>query len=87
MIARIVGMETAGSLVLQTLVGDAVRPVLDAVARLRMEVFRDWPYLYEGEAAYHWPWWQQVLGTSWLWLLLAGYALLWSTARRSRRRA
>lgn len=52
MIARIVGMETAGSLVLQTLVGDAVRPVLDAVARLRMEVFRDWPYLYEGEAAY-----------------------------------
>ncbi|HEX2082701.1 MAG TPA: GNAT family N-acetyltransferase, partial [Xanthomonadaceae bacterium] len=32
--------------------GAAVRPHLDAVARLRMAVFRDWPYLYEGDMDY-----------------------------------
>ena len=25
---------------------------LDEVARLRIEVFREWPYLYDGDAAY-----------------------------------
>ncbi|KAF1710418.1 GNAT family N-acetyltransferase [Pseudoxanthomonas kalamensis DSM 18571] len=32
--------------------GEAIAPHLDDVARLRMEVFRDWPYLYDGDMAY-----------------------------------
>lgn len=32
--------------------GPDVEPWLDDVARLRIAVFRDWPYLYEGDAAY-----------------------------------
>ncbi|MDH5824131.1 GNAT family N-acetyltransferase [Luteimonas sp. RD2P54] len=32
--------------------GAALRPWLDQVARLRIAVFRDWPYLYEGDRAY-----------------------------------
>jgi GNAT superfamily N-acetyltransferase len=31
--------------------GPALRPLLPALADLRMTVFRDWPYLYEGDAA------------------------------------
>jgi len=37
---------------LQTLSGAALLPHLDAVAALRIAVFRDWPYLYAGDAAY-----------------------------------
>ncbi|GAB1408014.1 GNAT family N-acetyltransferase [Thermomonas brevis] len=36
----------------EALTGDAVRAQLDAVAALRIAVFRDWPYLYEGDPAY-----------------------------------
>jgi GNAT superfamily N-acetyltransferase len=32
--------------------GDAIVTWLDAVAALRIEVFRAWPYLYDGDAAY-----------------------------------
>lgn len=32
--------------------GADFRPHLDAVARLRVAVFRDWPYLYEGDSDY-----------------------------------
>lgn len=32
--------------------GAQVAEVLDDLARLRVTVFRDWPYLYEGDAAY-----------------------------------
>ena len=32
--------------------GAGVRPHLDAVAALRIAVFRDWPYLYDGDPAY-----------------------------------
>ena len=32
--------------------GEALLPYLDDVARLRIAVFRDWPYLYEGDMAY-----------------------------------
>lgn len=35
-----------------TCVGAAVTPHLDDLARLRIAVFRDWPYLYEGDLAY-----------------------------------
>lgn len=33
-------------------VGDAISPWLDALARLRIRVFREWPYLYDGDLAY-----------------------------------
>jgi GNAT superfamily N-acetyltransferase len=36
----------------QTYTGAEVAPHLDAVAALRIAVFRDWPYLYDGDAAY-----------------------------------
>src|SRR5690606_24434980 len=32
--------------------GEAVRPYLEEVARLRMQVFADWPYLYAGDMDY-----------------------------------
>ena len=32
--------------------GAGLRPHLDALAALRIEVFREWPYLYDGDAAY-----------------------------------
>lgn len=35
-----------------TCVGPAVAPHLDDLARLRITVFRDWPYLYEGDLGY-----------------------------------
>jgi len=35
-----------------TCVGAAVTPHLDDLARLRIAVFRDWPYLYQGDLAY-----------------------------------
>lgn len=37
---------------IRCLVGSEVRPHLDALAALRIEVFREWPYLYEGSADY-----------------------------------
>ena len=44
------------SLSFRTLTGAAVEDALDDLARLRAKVFRDWPYLYDGdpenEAAY-----------------------------------
>ena len=40
------------SLQFQTLTGAAIDPVFDGLAALRIQVFRDWPYLYEGDAAY-----------------------------------
>jgi GNAT superfamily N-acetyltransferase len=36
---------------LETLTGAAIAPLLPALARLRIAVFRDWPYLYDGDAA------------------------------------
>ena len=36
----------------RVLTGDAVGAVLDDLARLRIAVFREWPYLYEGDPEY-----------------------------------
>ncbi len=36
---------------IETLTGAAIRPHLPALARLRIGVFRDWPYLYDGSEA------------------------------------
>ena len=35
-----------------SLTGDEINPVLPALAKLRIVVFRDWPYLYDGTIAY-----------------------------------
>ena len=40
------------SLRVETLTGSALAAALDDVARLRIAVFRDWPYLYDGDEAY-----------------------------------
>ncbi len=37
---------------IETLIGTALAAALDDVARLRIEVFRAWPYLYDGDLAY-----------------------------------
>lgn len=39
-------------LTLTSLVGSAIAGHIDDLARLRIAVFRDWPYLYDGDAAY-----------------------------------
>lgn len=36
----------------RTFAGEQIAPYLDAVAALRIVVFRDWPYLYDGDRAY-----------------------------------
>ncbi len=36
----------------QTFAGAALHPLLPDLARLRIAVFREWPYLYEGDEAY-----------------------------------
>ncbi len=45
------GADTT-DLSVQVLTGEALDAALDDVARLRIEVFRDYPYLYDGDAAY-----------------------------------
>lgn len=40
------------TLTYQVLRGKAVVQVLDDLARLRIDVFREWPYLYDGDLAY-----------------------------------
>ncbi|GIT93157.1 GNAT family acetyltransferase [Jannaschia pagri] len=37
---------------LEVLRGDAIAPHLTALANLRIAVFRDWPYLYDGDPGY-----------------------------------
>ena len=39
-------------LTFETLSGPALLPLLPDLARLRIAVFRDWPYLYDGDEAY-----------------------------------
>lgn len=39
-------------LAIETLSGEATRPAIADLAALRVEVFREFPYLYEGDAAY-----------------------------------
>ncbi len=36
---------------IQTFTGPSIAGFIPALARLRMQVFRDWPYLYEGDEA------------------------------------
>lgn len=53
-------MPTA-SLTLSTVSGDAIEPYLDDLARLRIAVFRDWPYLYDGDFSYEFEYLQTYL--------------------------
>lgn len=39
-------------LVVKAIIGDAIEPWMPALARLRIRVFREFPYLYEGTEAY-----------------------------------
>ena len=41
-----------GTIAVETLEGEAVRTVISELARLRVQVFRDWPYLYDGDLDY-----------------------------------
>lgn len=43
---------TGSQLRFETLAGDALRAELPALAALRTAVFRDWPYLYDGQEGY-----------------------------------
>ena len=40
------------SLRIERLTGTALETGLSALARLRMAVFREWPYLYDGDLSY-----------------------------------
>jgi GNAT superfamily N-acetyltransferase len=42
-------MQRRMALRFETLTGDALHPWLPALSRLRIAVFRDWPYLYRGD--------------------------------------
>lgn len=41
-----------GAVTTRVLTGDALAAALPDLARLRIEVFRDWPYLYDGDLEY-----------------------------------
>jgi glycerophosphoryl diester phosphodiesterase len=45
-------IETAASWRVVSVVGAAIAPYLQALAELRIRVFREWPYLYDGDLAY-----------------------------------
>lgn len=40
------------SLRFESLTGEAIAPIIEGLAALRIRVFRDWPYLYVGDADY-----------------------------------
>jgi GNAT superfamily N-acetyltransferase len=42
-------MTETGPLRIETYTGERLRPLLGDLARLRTVVFRDWPYLYDGD--------------------------------------
>lgn len=45
-------MTAKSDIRIERLTGSALTEQLDAVARLRLKVFREWPYLYDGDMAY-----------------------------------
>lgn len=44
--------KPASRLIVRPLTGEAIHPAIDDLARLRIEVFRDFPYLYDGSVDY-----------------------------------
>ena len=45
-------MNAPDGIRLETLTGAAIAEVVPDLARLRVEIFRDWPYLYDGDLGY-----------------------------------
>ena len=45
-------MDRPAELRIETRTGDAILPLLADLERLRVRVFRDWPYLYDGDAGH-----------------------------------
>ncbi len=45
-------MNKIMGVIIKTVSGNAIKPYIPDLARLRMDIFRDFPYLYEGSAAY-----------------------------------
>lgn len=45
-------IDSSGSLDIQVVAGNDIVPHLQAIARLRISVFRSYPYLYDGDMAY-----------------------------------
>jgi GNAT superfamily N-acetyltransferase len=43
---------TGAAVAVETLSGAAIRAIVPELARLRVAVFRDWPYLYDGDLDY-----------------------------------
>jgi GNAT superfamily N-acetyltransferase len=52
MLRRWPGILEAMNLRIEVLQGSEVAPLIPELARLRMAVFREWPYLYEGSLEY-----------------------------------
>lgn len=52
------------SIEIQVVSGQELLPYIDAVAQLRMAVFREYPYLYEGSLAYEQRYLQTYINTS-----------------------
>ena len=50
--ARAADVPATGAPTVRRLVGAEIGAVVDELAGLRIRVFRDWPYLYDGDAAY-----------------------------------
>jgi GNAT superfamily N-acetyltransferase len=46
------GFGSDSAITIRPLTGDEIAPALDALAALRIDVFRAYPYLYDGSAAY-----------------------------------
>ncbi len=44
--------DMATELHISRVTGDALPAIIGSLARLRVQVFRDWPYLYDGDEAY-----------------------------------
>ena len=49
---RLSAADAGSGLRVVSVVGAAIEPYLPALAALRIRVFRDWPYLYDGDADY-----------------------------------
>ncbi|AHJ63329.1 Acetyltransferase, GNAT family [Granulibacter bethesdensis] len=76
--ARIMSQTSSSSpsLRIETLSGEALVPVLPALAHLRLSVFRTWPYLYDGDQAYEQRYLQTYVRSPG-----AGVVLAWDGAR------
>ncbi|MFP7723820.1 GNAT family N-acetyltransferase [Lysobacter sp. A3-1-A15] len=55
----------------RTVVGPAIEPLLDDLARLRMAVLREWPYLYAGDFRYEFDYLQTYLRSPFSLVVLA----------------